>query len=721
MEKTSGDDEQMLLNRAPIRDGPANADAQDRFRLSRPQSASYQQTDLQAKGKSSGLWPLLKVATTRTLRTVAALAFCLALSLALLGPGAFVRKVSEAGALESVDSATWQATNSSSQPASPQLSNESEPLQTSNSSTSLVKVPVSAASDAVDDTGMRFEYEQWAASGQTVGDSVERVKIWNTFADSCRGTFLLRAPSQNGTGLPAMLLRQAAVDRRFVVRREYRSKRHEKRPFRRVSILLTAIPHGEAAIVDKVFKGKETGYSRHTMSVHYGNGSRSDAVKGGLDFVINDIHCSLACKKYNPCRNRETQLILTIAPNKIESTDAALRNAIESIAETGGYLKLALIMSMASGAKEILPLQIGLTCISGLTSHSALPFSPRLPERQQSCDQAKGAVMISGGPLFGSKRLDPTAWREIAHYAVRSLYGHVWYDTVAVGVIPEYTMAEMMHKCKNETADSMCVEKLHEKNKALLRRIRDAVESEFAVLQVPKADWSRLYIFLFCSLGSDFADTEANNPCDQCHHAGQKLLQHFGYTVFSPHHRWASNMDLDEFAVDETLEKRDLRSWLGYAPEGPTRYESATDRFDHVISSSKKYAFRMPWFDFRVSPERARDLAAAVASGQGIPIQGFNGSTGSDFNRTDCYMAATGRKDTLWGGGKVAQHCFDGMGFMVHDSWNVWDSRNSLDLGRTKCQARVKQWPPKYPLFTYHARGLDPRFGRCEFINATKR
>lgn len=563
------------------------------------------------------------------------------------------------------------------------------------------------------DSQLSYELDEYR---HEIKHNQSRVIVWMPHSDRCRGNFTLfsRIADQD-PGKPALLIREVALDRRHVSLKEYRLRHGFKRSFRRIVVFLTAVPHNTSAIVSEPLRAAaDDALLGFRSEILTGAGVIARDLHSTVDYFLTDKRCARACSDFTPCRNKEWQIIVTVFLLK-NGGNVMLDSRLENLEAEGGFLSLTLPIKMRDNSTETFEANIGLSCIAALTSATALPLSPHLHPREEECIHARGSLAISGGPLFGGKRKSPAAWREIAHYAARCLFGSMWFDSVAVGVIPEFTMAQIEHICGHKENSAQCVTEMHNKNLEYIRTIAETVEEVFVQLEIPPREWSRLILFPFCRLGSDFQNSENHSPCRVSHHNGQKPLGHAAYTMFGPYHKWVSNLDLDEFVVKEQPPTF-LASSRPRQSKVLVRSQSAESQFDSMMAASGNTSFRMQWFDFRVTNEILLDLSYAVTRDNELNFVSYNLSSSDRFEQTFCYMAGNIEKENQWGGGKVAQHCRDGFGFMVHEPFNLWKARDSLILDQADCLAREKQFPPPFPVYTYHARLDKSRFGRCEFM-----
>lgn len=562
------------------------------------------------------------------------------------------------------------------------------------------------------DSALMYEVDE---SWQNMAGNESRVIVWIPHSPRCRGNFVLYSQAADReAGKPALLIREVALDRRHVTLREYRIRTKSERSFRRIVVLLTAVPHGTSALVSKPARaGKRGPLLGFRSSFINKDGQTVTQLRSGVDYVITDRMCARSCKDYTPCRNKEWQMIITVSLRG-GGDDRMIDSALESLENDGGSLHLVLPVVMRDNSTEVFETTIGLSCIAGLTSATAFPASRYLPPRRDQCKDARGALAVSGGPLFGEKRMSIDAWREIAHYAARCLYGSMWFDSVAVGVIPEFTLAQIEFICSSARSSAKCMTEYYNKNVQHLKAIAATIEDVFEQLQIPSSEWSRLILFSFCRLGSDFGESELGTPCNVSHHHGQKPLGHIAYTMFGQYHKWVSNLDLDEFVVYERPS-----SFLRFPRRGHSdalvKLQSAESQFDRMMATTGDTSFRMPWFDFRVTSRTLFDLSYAVTRDNELTFGPYNLSASEQFEQKLCYMAGSGERALLWGGGKVVQHCEDGFGFMVHDPFNMWKDHKTLNLNKVDCTRRIRKFPPRFPVYTYHARLDYSRYGKCEY------
>lgn len=448
---------------------------------------------------------------------------------------------------------------------------------------------------------------------------------------------------------------------------------------------------------------RQKGKYRPTASLVYPDGAAvTEGAAWGwtpsvsFDYLIEDKRCEQNCKVFKVCRVREWKAVATIrnsefSPLGLVLGPRAVDSWLERLKQGGVRLRLSFHVTLRTekAKTERLEVEIGLSCIAGLVPETQMPPMPHMPPRKERCSKAKGAVQISGGALFGDARHDPASWRVLAHYAARHLYGTTAYDTVAVALLPEYSVSEIHSLCSGDAANSTCVSSLHEKNREYVESVRSGVEGELEMLEVPRKDWARVVLFLFCRLGTDFNGSEAGLPCDASHHAGQKVLGHAGYAMFAPYHRWASNFDVDEFLYDEAapVEPRS---------ESLERSRSAASLFEQLREATQRSVFYTTWLDFRVDDDDMIDFTRRIMHGQ--PFN-FTGHDRKPLNVNECYD----------GGGKIAVSCERSTSFMIHFGFAL---KRKADLRSGDCVHRHERTAREAALFTYHVR-LPPRQGQC--------
>jgi len=528
----------------------------------------------------------------------------------------------------------------------------------------------------------------------------DRVSLYVPYDPNiCKGTLSIMAPNQPSTDGIALVVREAALDTRFVSIRDAR-KLYPNQEFLRLQLLLSLIPDAKKDNRTYILQ-VERSLQQHA-TIQYSDGRSADKIDVKFDYLIEDGRCQRTCIRYKTCRVREWQAIVTVLSTDMGEKEN-LEDYMQDLIDEGAFLRLNLpVVIQESGLIETVIVDIGLSCTAGLSKTNRLPYVDRtIPGEQGDCNNARGALTIGGGALFGEMRYNESAWRSIAHYGARHLLGHTWYDTVAVALLAEFTVSEIIQICSFSEKVSDCVNHYHSKNMDYFNKVRRVVEEELYELNVPRKKWTRLILFQFCGLGSDFEGTEKGMPCAASFHNGQKILGLIGYTHFSRGHSWASNFDLDELLVDETAPSISSGNY-------PHEYESAHDRFTSLRRETNKTSYYTEWMDFSVDSSDTRKFTTDIMNGQRV---GFKSRDALDknLNFTECYG----------GGGKVISHCSVTAGLLVHYALIAEKETNlsRIHCGPVRTPRRRKLFrtsPNETELYTWHPRKI-PRQGLCAY------
>ncbi len=518
------------------------------------------------------------------------------------------------------------------------------------------------------------------------------LSLWLPYdPNSCNGNFSAPLSYQLDLDSAPILIREASVDNRFVSIQNSK-KKNPNGQFLRLQILMTVVPDPKKQMQREI---EAVAYNlTKKSSLHYSNGSIVKEINLKYDYLIEDGRCQRSCNKYRTCRVREWQAILTLRADDGISGDK-FQKSIDSLIDSHAFLRFTVpVILRDSSLTEILSFELSLGCFAGLSSKNQLPIQKHIT----NCQKSEGAVTIAGSPPFGKIRNNPLYWKKIAHYAARHLYGHTWYDTVAVPILPVHTISYIQHMCE---LDTKCRLKFHNENLKYMERIRSVVEVELTELQVPAQEWSRLVLFQFCGLGSDFRNTEADEPCASSFHGGQKILGLIGYTHFGPYHAWASNFDIDEFLVDEmAVSSRSETGW--------NKLQSGSDRFNKLRKETNKSTFYATWLDFKVEEEDMNSFTSSVMKGERIAFKPSDPFVLS-LNLTECYD----------GGGKVITHCSKTAGMLVHYALRVQkiSQMNETECGPLRTDRRTRLFRTSMnetELYTWHVRE-SPRQGKCVY------
>eukprot|EP00173_Palmaria_palmata_P004499 Plantae.Rhodophyta-Palmaria_palmata.ctg6268.p1 GENE.Plantae.Rhodophyta-Palmaria_palmata.ctg6268~~Plantae.Rhodophyta-Palmaria_palmata.ctg6268.p1 ORF type:complete len:445 (-),score=34.51 Plantae.Rhodophyta-Palmaria_palmata.ctg6268:97-1248(-) len=346
-------------------------------------------------------------------------------------------------------------------------------------------------------------------------------------------------------------------------------------------------------------------------------------------------------------------------------------------------------------------LSVSLSCISGLLNANELPnLLPAMPSCE-SCSKAQGSVVVTGGAVFGRKRDSPEGSQEIASFCARMLLGSVFFDTVAVPILPKYSLAEIHGLCASQEALSQCLSAHYEKNFEFLKNISTGVENELRQLSVPENLWEKIALFPVCRLGTDYDGYEhGQDGCKWSYYRGQLNVADTSYTLFSPYHKWYANLDLDEFIVNEKAYLQSSDEPF-YRRAGNQRASDTFDNYDSNPGRKSPGRLQIRWLDFQTNTEQTRDVTVSVLEHGGLEFGSQAVSNTSSVNRTECTQP--------WkrNSGKPVVSCKDGgFGIRIHSSLGISDSFN--------LSSRAPNTPPSFvdDIFLYHGR-RETRFGNC--------
>lgn len=523
------------------------------------------------------------------------------------------------------------------------------------------------------------------------------VTIWLPYNNKkCEGDFIHRSTN----GHISFLIRDVAVDDRHVSLREA-SKQFAGKSFRRLQVFFSVIPNPQLGMYAEI--SSISAELPPLAELLFPDLSQVLEVKILFDYFLEDQPFQRNCITHKTCRVREWQAILTLVDQENES-DALFNQKLGYLLREGVSLHFKLpVVLRESNQTSISKFKVSLGCFEGISNYGYLGNMFNFTHDTGNCHRVKNAIAISGAPLFGGNRNDINQWRNIAHYAARHLYGHTWYDAVAVALLPKYTLSHIQNECRN---DHMCESFLVEQNIEYMKSIRNEVEKELTALQIPSKEWNRIILFQFCALGSDFTGSERNEPCAASFHGGQKILGLVGYTRFGSHFAWASNFDLDELLVDE----------LALAQKSNTeirRMQSAADRFHSLRRATNKSSFYALWMDFSVPKLDHRDFTKKIMNGERIGFKNKS-STSNYVSLSECYG----------GGGKVFTHCSSTVGLLAHYALKVEKNGKLNEYKcappRTKRRTRLfRTIPFETEIYTWHVRD-PPRQGNCLFDKSYK-
>lgn len=539
---------------------------------------------------------------------------------------------------------------------------------------------------------------------------VSGVQVWEAHTARCAGSFLFRNSTH---GAPPLMLREASVDFRHNSIAEFRAKSahdHKSLPFRRVALQISAapdgrIPSGMSPVMPPLNISSSRDESNFPQAyLTNSNGAIIRDITVSVDYILRDPQCAEVCFYIDTartiCAGQEWQVILSLKFSKGLHNDRKLQNQLDRLESMSAKLAVSLPIVLPSGKQFMFKPWMTLSCISGLTTSTSLaPLMKHQSSQVSACEKSKGAVQVTGGPVFGHKRETPFGQKEIAHYAARALLGSVRFQTVAVGVVTNRSVSEIAALCEDNVK---CAEKAHQENLNNMRSIASVVEAELGEIGVPRHHWSRIVLFPFCRLGTDYTGYEAGgNACRWSAYYGQLVLNSHAYTVFSPFHKWHASVDLDEFFVKETNYL--LRGKKPHLKHPSAHPEPAADIFDrrtkHTHVQNVAGALRFRWLDFRLHRPQWINLTRDVMQFGGLEM---SSTDGFPLNRTACY----GFKRIE---GKSAVSCEFGIGVSNHDMLLL---KKADSLHSRYCKSRSEHNFDE-EIVTYHARHPSPRNGKC--------
>jgi hypothetical protein len=587
-----------------------------------------------------------------------------------------------------------------------------------------------------------------------------RVRVWEPHTTGCTGTFVMKLPGADSSRAPLLMLREAAVDYRHNSLREMdinngvsRGARN-LRQMRRVALQVTTgndfkgstrpkrlrpvlPPHASDSSKSKTHTDQRTHNAVPTAIL---TGS-SDAWTASVDYVITPALCATVCFYTDGartiCAGDEWQVVVTLVAPAFIETESQLEQELGILESKQASLNISLPFTYSGsgtgeGDDERQHLQfdaeLALGCISGLTASTSVDrlLPTEASTRKKSCLRSTGAVVVSGAAVFGRKRTSKEGHHEIAHYAARALLGSVRFDTIAVAIQTVHPVAEIDSNCGLAgTENGDCRAQYHANNTKLLTDIAANVEQELKHIGVPESDWSRLVLFPFCRLGSDFDGGEQGDPCAWSAYNGQLVLNNHAYTVFSPFHKWHASVDLDEFIVNDG-------AYMSSSPPNnrvpalgrQVKPRRAAELFDERAARTRRTrrgvvgALRFAWLDFRLFRQDWETMVRDIWRNGGLemqrspaPVMDPVARASATLNRTACY----GSRQIE---GKSAVSCEAGIGVSNHDVLLLPDTPEDSgagDLRKRVCNDRTASNFDEL-LVTYHPRVPTPRNGACAYL-----
>lgn len=407
------------------------------------------------------------------------------------------------------------------------------------------------------------------------------------------------------------------------------------------------------------------------------------------------------------CTPKEEQVIIDLFPPGHVRTEEDLTKEISDMEGTrqGGILFVQLHVRVHNET-TLFELKLRSSCISGLLEKtSVVTFLPsRRDKAPSSCSESGGAVVVGGSPLFGSSRDDPQFRKQVAHFAVRALLGPIQFDVVAIPVLTRYSISEIQGTCRTparQESPEVCGLRMHDQNAAMLSNIAHDVTRELIVLGLPSAYLSRVVMFPFCTLGTDYTGREGNgSSCAWGKYNSQYASNDHGYTVFSPYFKWTASFDIDETILPIPSKTKTENSHSGV-------FARAADEFDRIeIEQSEVFPgfLMLRWLDVLSKPKDWKMVTQDILLKKHIQIYPRQGEDRSHFREADC----RGRRTF---DGKPVVSCKFGMGMSTHDSIILVPGMEKF-LDERMCSPRAKE-NFNNSLLLYHLRASKPRFGNC--------
>lgn len=522
-------------------------------------------------------------------------------------------------------------------------------------------------------TGLRVIFVRYLFNQQ----SRPRVFIW-TPGGPCTGIFASDAAEHSRSHFPYVVIRDAVVDRRPVSLKHVREVHTEKNglPFIRIvvylSVHLSAFLSTENSLADIVSSTNEP-----------------LPFQAFIDYVTRADPFLISYREYRPGRLNskrkeisEWQMGITIFPENYTG-DGDMEEFIESVLEASmasdpATLKMILNVRRFDNKKIAFAPSMSLACAVGWLHRNNYPPIHQLmgsPKCVKSPSDLNASVVISGSALYGSKNRESQHFREVAHFAARSLYGPVAFDTVVMTVVVNETIGGIAHRCGNSTK---CVSDLTARNKRQLEHIREVVEEELDTLNVPRLKMPQVLLVPSCRLGSHaWGSTEMFAPCRGCHMYGQYHATFFPYTLVSGFYKWSMLHDMDEVVMDDPRHNK----WL-------VRSGNASNIFDREDRLHKGF-LSFTWLHFLNSENVTEMLTRDIMNGVAPKLVTTPGSSKSLSE-----LLSTRRDPT----GKCAVRCDVGLGFTIHASVVRASPRGSRELSGMQVHQFARS------MRTWHAR-----------------
>jgi hypothetical protein len=489
--------------------------------------------------------------------------------------------------------------------------------------------------------------------------NTQSVSVWDNQMPRCRGIFTSE-PTIGGP--PEFMIRDVVADYRHNSVQELSTKHPGKAPFRRVVAYLSVTPPGNGKVVqmfpvlqpdqqkicENMASGRRPPRARLT---HRGKEINEVAVK--VDYILGSPElqeqCSTLWKVYRDPDEWQIYVSIWFPGNRGtgNNIDERQMDAVLSKLETKGVsLELDIMFGTHEYGFKEFSMSFLLGCISGLIRRTALPnLNFIFPVHSSNCNESTGAFMISGGTAWGGL-LSPSGRGKFAHFAARALLGYLRFDAVAIGVTVVRTISHIQDICGSR---EICILHYEKENSNSLTALAGDIDNALNDIGVPASLRSKVILFPFCRLGSDYNGSESLIPCLWSRYRGQEHYGYLSYTLFAPYVKWVTSMDIDE-TLGDTLPPAVIVN--------NTRQLSAAVRFDSCGKTDVPGALWFRWLDFKAPPESADKLTTALRN-KGIPkLKSMNEN---NVNITECYSTRS-----VSGNGKTTISCASGMGFRVH-------------------------------------------------------
>lgn len=359
-----------------------------------------------------------------------------------------------------------------------------------------------------------------------------KITIWNPDRP-CSGTFASGPAPNSPDGFPYAIIREAVIDRRYASRVQFRRQTGEpNEPFERlvlyVTVHLSVTPSLKNASVSLVaLDGKRL--------------KSADGMIANVDVVQKVFSFSEMPGPYTPGmlskrghEVHEWQVIVSLRPGtvaKAAASDSAFMAHLQEMAtNAGAALQLSIPLQRFDGEELFFTPAFSLSCVIGWEHSAVFPKDSRFHSGRTCTKGAQDSIVLGSNALYGIKRHDASHYREIAHFAARTMYGSMRFDAVAMPVIVNNTQSEANLLCGG---NEECLEGQRVANRKLLESVAETVEQELDALGVPRSLFNKIIFVPACRLGSHATGSELGEPCSASQRYGQHHVTFFTYTLFS--------------------------------------------------------------------------------------------------------------------------------------------------------------------------------------------